>query len=65
MLLIKASQSSCHSRRRRFNARTRSSSLSAPFCPLEFLLSDYQTEGWLVGAVGIEPTILKDWVAGF
>ena len=36
------------------NARTGSSGLSAPFCPLAFLLSPDQSEGWLVGAVGIE-----------
>src|SRR5712671_3507999 len=42
----------------RIHARTGSSGLSAPFCPLAFLLSAYQSEGWLVGAVGIEPTTL-------
>jgi hypothetical protein len=36
------------------HARTGSSGLSAPFCPLAFLLSPDQSEGWLVGAVGIE-----------
>src|SRR6266581_9134120 len=30
--------------------------LSAPFCPLAFLLSPDQSGRWLVGAVGIEPT---------
>ncbi len=39
----------------RIHARTGSSGLSAPFCPLAFLLSPDQSEGWLVGAVGIEP----------
>src|SRR5258708_31524665 len=38
----------------RIHARTGSSGLSAPFCPLAFLLSPDQSEGWLVGAVGIE-----------
>jgi hypothetical protein len=38
----------------RILARTGSSGLFAPFCPLAFLLSAYQSEGWLVGAVGIE-----------
>jgi hypothetical protein len=37
----------------RIHARTGSSGLSAPFCPLAFLLSPDQSEGWLVGAVGI------------
>jgi hypothetical protein len=27
-----------------------------PFLPRVFLLSAYRPEGWLVGAVGIEPT---------
>jgi len=40
----------------KIHARTGSSGLSAPFCPLAFLLSPDQSEGWLVGAVGIEPT---------
>src|SRR6266566_4330757 len=40
----------------RIHARTGSSGLFAPFCPLAFLLSPGQSEGWLVGAVGIEPT---------
>src|ERR1700730_14790678 len=39
----------------RIHARTGSSGLSAPFCPFAFLLSAYQSEGWLAGAVGIEP----------
>jgi hypothetical protein len=39
----------------RIHARTGSSGLSAPFCPLAFLLSLYQSGRWLVGAVGIEP----------
>ncbi len=38
----------------RIHARTGSSGLFAPFCPLAFLLSPDQSEGWLVGAVGIE-----------
>ncbi len=38
----------------RIHARTGSSGLSAPFCPLAFLLSPDQSEGWLVGAMGIE-----------
>jgi hypothetical protein len=40
----------------KIHARTGSLGLSAPFCPLAFLLSPDQSEGWLVGAVGIEPT---------
>src|SRR6266446_4894323 len=39
----------------RIHARTGSSGLFAPFCPFAFLLSPDQSEGWLVGAVGIEP----------
>jgi hypothetical protein len=35
-----------------------SSGLFAPFCPLAFFLSAYQSEGSLVGAVEIEPTFL-------
>jgi hypothetical protein len=35
-------------------AQNRRLALSAPFCPRAFLLSAYQSEGWLVGAVGIE-----------
>src|SRR5882724_5085471 len=38
------------------HARTGSSGLSAPFCPLAFLLGPDQSGRWLVGAVGIEPT---------
>jgi len=38
----------------RIHARTGSSGLSAPFCPLALLLSPDQSEGRLVGAVGIE-----------
>ena len=38
------------------NTETGSSAESAPFCPRVFLLSAYRPEGWLVGAVGIEPT---------
>src|SRR5438445_965358 len=37
-------------------ARTGSSGLFAPFCPLVFLLSPHQSGRWLVGAVGVEPT---------
>jgi len=44
----------------RIHARTGSSGLSAPFCPLAFLLSPDQSEGWLVGAVGIETTSLLE-----
>jgi hypothetical protein len=51
-----AAESGCHSRRRKTNARTGSSALFAPFCPLAFLLSPDQSGRWLVGAVGIEPT---------
>src|SRR6266566_7827846 len=39
----------------RIHARTGSSGLFAPFCPLAFLLSPDQSGRWLVGAVGIEP----------
>jgi hypothetical protein len=38
------------------NARTGLSTESAPFCPRALLVSAYQSEGYLVGAVGIEPT---------
>src|SRR5258707_6767571 len=38
----------------RIHARTGSSGLSAPFCPLAFLLSPDQSGRWLVWAVGIE-----------
>ena len=38
----------------RILARTGSSGLFAPFYPLAFLLNSYRSEGWLVGAVGIE-----------
>jgi hypothetical protein len=38
------------------SVRTGSSGLFAPFCPLVFLLSAYQSGRWLVGAVGIEST---------
>jgi len=47
----------------RIHPRTGSSGLSAPFCPLAFLLSPDQSEGWLVGAVGIEPTTLAKTIA--
>src|SRR5437762_4129794 len=40
-------------------ARTGSSGLFAPFCPLAFLLSACQSGRWLVGAVGIE--LLKEY----
>jgi hypothetical protein len=33
-----------------------SSGLFARFCPLALFLSAHRSEGWLVGAVGIEPT---------
>jgi hypothetical protein len=41
--------------------RTGSSGLLAPFCPLAFLLSAYQSGGWSVGAVGIKTnsTLIK------
>jgi hypothetical protein len=42
----------------RIHARTGSSGLFAPFWPLAFLLSTYQSGRWLVGAVGIEFTSL-------
>jgi hypothetical protein len=34
-------------------AQNRRLAESAPFCPRAFLLSAYQSEGWLVGEVGI------------
>jgi hypothetical protein len=43
----------------KFFAQAGSSRLFAPFCPLAFSLSAYQSEGWLVGAVGIENN--TDW----
>jgi len=48
----------------RIHARTGSSGLVAPFCPLAFLLSLYQSGRRLVGAVGIEIEIQfrKSWI---
>src|SRR5271156_549221 len=40
----------------RKNTETGPSGESAPFCPRVISLSAYRPEGWLVGAVGIEPT---------
>jgi hypothetical protein len=51
---LRSEESGCHSRRRKLPQEPDHRAYLPLFAPLAFLLSVYQSEGWLVGAVGIE-----------